>query len=42
VRAAVKGSHPYETPAIIVLPVESVDQTYFAWIMASTKPLEEA
>jgi periplasmic divalent cation tolerance protein len=42
VRAAVKASHPYDTPAIVVLPVESVDQTYFAWIMASTKPLDEA
>jgi periplasmic divalent cation tolerance protein len=41
VRAAVKGSHPYDTPAIVVLPVESVDQTYFAWIMTSTKPLDE-
>jgi periplasmic divalent cation tolerance protein len=42
VRAAVKGSHPYDTPAILVLPVESVDQTYFAWIMASTEPADEA
>jgi periplasmic divalent cation tolerance protein len=42
VRAAVKASHPYDTPAILVLPVESVDQTYFAWIMASTKPSDEA
>src|ERR1700692_2409067 len=41
VRAAVKGSHPYDTPAIVVLPVESVDKTYFAWIMASTEPLDE-
>ena len=42
VRAAVKGSHPYATPAILVMPIESVDETYFAWIMASTKPSEEA
>jgi periplasmic divalent cation tolerance protein len=40
VRAAVKTSHPYETPAILVLPIESVDETYFAWIMDSTKPAE--
>jgi periplasmic divalent cation tolerance protein len=40
VRAAVKASHPYETPAILVLPIESVDETYFAWIMDSTKPAE--
>ena len=37
VRAAVKASHAYDTPAIVVLPVESVDETYFAWIMASTR-----
>jgi periplasmic divalent cation tolerance protein len=40
VRAAVKTSHPYETPAILVLPIESVDETYFGWIMDSTKPVE--
>ena len=38
VRAAVKASHAYDTPAILVLPIESVDETYFAWIMDSTKP----
>ena len=38
VRAAVKASHPDETPAILVLPIESVDETYFAWIMDLTKP----
>ncbi len=42
VRAAVKASHAYETPAILVLPIESVDETYFAWIMDSTKPSVEA
>jgi periplasmic divalent cation tolerance protein len=36
VRAAVKDMHPYDTPAIIVLPLESVDQAYFAWILDST------
>jgi periplasmic divalent cation tolerance protein len=40
VRAAVKASHAYETPAILVLPIESVDETYFAWIMDSTKRVE--
>jgi periplasmic divalent cation tolerance protein len=40
VRAAVKTSHAYDTPAILVLPIESVDETYFAWIMDSTKPVE--
>jgi periplasmic divalent cation tolerance protein len=40
VRAAVKASHPYDTPAILVLPIESVDETYLAWIMDSTNPVE--
>jgi periplasmic divalent cation tolerance protein len=40
VRGAVKASHAYETPAILVLPIESVDETYFAWIMDSTKSVE--
>lgn len=37
VRTAVKESHPYTTPAIVVVPVESVDETYFAWIVDSTQ-----
>ena len=37
VRAEVKARHSYETPAILVLPIESVDQTYFAWVMAETE-----
>jgi len=28
-----QASHPYDTPAILVLPIESVDERYFAWIM---------
>ena len=36
VRAAVKERHPYTTPAILVLPIESVDQSYFAWLLAET------
>ena len=36
VRASVKATHPYDTPAIVVLPVESVDERYFAWILAET------
>ena len=35
-RMAIKDTHPYTTPAILVLPIESLDQTYFAWILAST------
>ena len=36
VSAAVKEMHSYATPAILVLPIESVDQSYFNWIMAET------
>jgi periplasmic divalent cation tolerance protein len=38
VRASVRATHPYDTPAITVLPVESVDERYFAWILAETGP----
>lgn len=37
VRAAVRAEHTYETPAILVLPVESVDNTYLGWIVAETE-----
>ncbi len=37
VRAAVKEMHSYTTPAILVLPVETVDPDYHAWIMAETQ-----
>ena len=33
---AVKASHPYATPAILVLPLESVEQTYLNWLLAET------
>jgi len=36
VRAAVKAMHAYTTPAILVLPIESVDPDYHAWLMAET------
>ena len=35
--ARVKARHSYETPAILVLPFESVDQTYLAWVIAETE-----
>jgi periplasmic divalent cation tolerance protein len=38
VQAAVKEMHSYTTPAILVLPVESVDQGYLDWLMAETAP----
>src|ERR1700678_4567661 len=37
VRAAVKQTHSYDTPAILVLPPESVDPDYHAWIVAETE-----
>jgi periplasmic divalent cation tolerance protein len=37
VRAAVKQMHSYATPAILVLPIESVDPAYHAWIVAEAK-----
>ena len=37
VGAAVKEMHSYSTPAILVLPIESVDPDYHAWIEAETK-----
>ena len=33
---AVKAAHPYTTPAILVLPLESVEQNYLGWLMAET------
>ena len=33
VRAAVRQMHTYTTPAILVLPIESVDPDYHAWIV---------
>ncbi len=36
VSEAVKAGHPYTTPAILVLPLESVEQTYLRWILAET------
>jgi len=37
VEAAVKSLHSYTTPAIVVLPVESVESNYLGWIMAETE-----
>ena len=36
VRKALKGSHPNTTPAILVLPVEMVEDTYLRWLMKET------
>ena len=40
VRAAVKEMHSYTTPAILVIPLESVDQSYLDWMLAETEPVE--
>jgi periplasmic divalent cation tolerance protein len=37
VSTAVKEMHSYSVPAIIVLPLESVDQDYLAWLTAETE-----
>src|SRR5471032_338249 len=38
VRAAVKELHSYATPAVMVLPVESLDPAYHQWIVAESSP----
>ncbi len=40
VRAAVKEMHSYTTPAILVIPLESVDPDYHAWIVKETSSSE--
>ena len=42
VSAAVKEMHSYATPAILVLPIESVDRGYLDWLMAETAPAVKA
>jgi periplasmic divalent cation tolerance protein len=37
VRAAVRQMHSYTTPAILVIPIESVDPDYHAWLVAEAK-----
>ena len=37
VRAAVKQMHAYATPAILVIPLESVDASYLGWMVAETE-----
>ena len=37
VRAAVRQMHSYTTPAILVIPLESVDPDYHAWLVAEAK-----
>lgn len=35
---AVRAGHPYETPAIVTIPVDGGDAGYLAWINAETAP----
>jgi len=37
VRVAVKEMHSYTTPAVLVIPIESVDSDYYAWIVKETE-----
>jgi periplasmic divalent cation tolerance protein len=38
VSTAVKEMHSYATPAILVIPIESVDRGYLDWLMTETAP----
>jgi len=33
---AVKELHSYDTPAIVVLPLESVENSYLGWLLGAT------
>jgi periplasmic divalent cation tolerance protein len=34
--AAVRAAHPYDTPAILEIPVTGIDPRYGAWILAES------
>ena len=36
--AELKRRHPYDTPAIVTLPVSHCDRDYFDWLRQQTKP----
>jgi periplasmic divalent cation tolerance protein len=36
VSSAVKKLHSYDTPAILVMPLESVEKSYLGWLLAET------
>ena len=38
VRAVVKEMHSYDTPAILVIPIASVDEAYQRWLLAESDP----
>lgn len=37
--AAMRAVHPYQTPAILVLPVVALNGDYLAWLRAGTGPV---
>jgi periplasmic divalent cation tolerance protein len=37
VREAVRQMHSYTTPAVLVIPIETVDPDYHAWIVKETQ-----
>jgi len=37
VRASVRKMHSYTTPAFLVIPPESVDQSYLEWLLKETE-----
>jgi periplasmic divalent cation tolerance protein len=42
VSAAVKEMHSYTTPAILVIPIESVEQAYLGWLLGETEaPIQD-
>jgi periplasmic divalent cation tolerance protein len=41
VRAQVKATHSYTTPAIMVMAVEHADHAYSEWLMRETAPAAE-
>ena len=36
--AALRARHPYETPEIMVIPLDHVDAPYLRWLLESTQP----
>ena len=41
VETAVKELHPYTTPAILVMPLDSVEKNYLGWLLAETERVSE-
>ncbi len=37
---AVKEMHSYATPALLVLPIETIDEAYLGWLMTETRSAE--